>query len=169
VLVHLGSGNFLDRYKVFVGHVREWRQQFERLDSVDLRYDNQIVVNPDTQETVKAPAAPQLAVKTATAASVKPAVLVTHDAAAKAKAKIGPFPVAHKAETKAAGVKPVAARKKTAAPKHAVVKKAAATVKAKAAAASSAPKVAGPQLQQAATTTGAGSKPSPAIPKGQEQ
>src|SRR5579862_3809964 len=40
VLVHLGSSNYLDRYKIFKGHVQEWRQQFARLDSVDLRYDH---------------------------------------------------------------------------------------------------------------------------------
>jgi len=34
-------------YKIYVGHVQEWRQQFQKLESVDLRYDNQIVVNPD--------------------------------------------------------------------------------------------------------------------------
>jgi len=37
VLVHLGPSNYLDRYKVYVGHLREWRQQFPRLESVDLR------------------------------------------------------------------------------------------------------------------------------------
>src|SRR5436189_1712132 len=26
VLIHLGSSNYLDRYKIYVGHVREWRQ-----------------------------------------------------------------------------------------------------------------------------------------------
>lgn len=47
VLIHLGASNFLDRYKIFVAHVQEWRQQFQRLDSVDLRYDRQVIVNPD--------------------------------------------------------------------------------------------------------------------------
>jgi cell division protein FtsQ len=47
VLIHLGASNFLDRYKIFVAHVQEWRQQFPRLDSVDLRYDRQVIVNPD--------------------------------------------------------------------------------------------------------------------------
>src|SRR5438270_6785566 len=28
VLVHLGSDNYLDRFKIYVGHLREWRQQF---------------------------------------------------------------------------------------------------------------------------------------------
>src|SRR5712671_178979 len=46
VLIHLGSSNYLDRYKVYVGHVREWRQQFDKVESVDLRYDRQIIVNP---------------------------------------------------------------------------------------------------------------------------
>ena len=55
VLVHLGSSNYLERYKVYVSHVREWRQQFDKLESVDLRYDRQIVVNPDLQGTVKQP------------------------------------------------------------------------------------------------------------------
>ena len=47
VLVHLGSANFADRFKIYKGHVQEWRQQFVRLDSVDLRYDRQVIVNPD--------------------------------------------------------------------------------------------------------------------------
>jgi len=47
VLIHLGSSNFADRYKIYKGHVQEWRQQFQHLDSVDLRYDRQVIVNPD--------------------------------------------------------------------------------------------------------------------------
>ncbi len=38
VLVHLGSSNFLERFKVYVTHVQEWRTQFQKLESVDLRY-----------------------------------------------------------------------------------------------------------------------------------
>src|SRR5712692_316281 len=53
VLVHLGSSNYLDRYKVYVGHVREWRQQFDKVESVDLRYDRQIIVNPDLNGAIK--------------------------------------------------------------------------------------------------------------------
>jgi cell division protein FtsQ len=33
VLVHLGSSNYLERYKVYVSHVREWQQQFDKLES----------------------------------------------------------------------------------------------------------------------------------------
>src|SRR5436305_678337 len=56
VLVHLGSSDYLDRFKVFVAHLREWRQQFEKLESVDLRYDRHIVVNPDLRGTARQPA-----------------------------------------------------------------------------------------------------------------
>jgi cell division protein FtsQ len=47
VLVHLGNEQFLERFKIYLSHVGEWRQQFQKLDSVDLRYDGQIIVNPD--------------------------------------------------------------------------------------------------------------------------
>lgn len=47
VLVHLGSSNFLERFKIFVTHVQEWRTQFVKLQSVDLRYEHQVIVNPD--------------------------------------------------------------------------------------------------------------------------
>ena len=47
VLVHLGSSNFLERFKIYVTHVQEWRTQFQKLQSVDLRYEHQVIVNPD--------------------------------------------------------------------------------------------------------------------------
>ncbi len=50
VLVHLGSSNFLERFKVYVTHVQEWRTQFQKLESVDLRYEHQVIVNPDSHE-----------------------------------------------------------------------------------------------------------------------
>ncbi|MBZ5705008.1 MAG: FtsQ-type POTRA domain-containing protein [Acidobacteriia bacterium] len=86
VLVHLGSSSYLDRYKIYVAHVQEWRQQFDKLESVDLRYDRQIVVNPDLRGTVKQPPLSLSVTKAAMAAGVKPAALITHE-------KIGPKPV----------------------------------------------------------------------------
>jgi cell division protein FtsQ len=79
VLVHLGSSNYLERYKVYVSHVREWRQQFDKLESVDLRYDRQIIVNPDLQGTVKQPPLSKSSAKVAMAAGMKPAALITHE------------------------------------------------------------------------------------------
>lgn len=51
VLIHLGSANYLDRFKVYVAHVQEWRTQFQKLRSVDLRYDRQVIVNPDEEKS----------------------------------------------------------------------------------------------------------------------
>jgi cell division protein FtsQ len=77
VLVHLGSSNYLERYKVYVTHVQEWQQQFDKLESVDLRYDRQIIVNPDLQGAAKQPPISSEAAKKAMAAGVKPAALIT--------------------------------------------------------------------------------------------
>ncbi len=78
VLIHLGSSDYLSRYKIFVSHAREWRQQFEKLDSVDLRYDRQIIVNPDLRGVVKDPPLNSAATKAAISAGVKPAALTVH-------------------------------------------------------------------------------------------
>jgi len=78
VLVHLGSSNYLERYKVYVSHVREWRQQFDKLESVDLRYDRQIIVNPDLQGTARQAPLSLSSAKAAIAAGMKPAALITH-------------------------------------------------------------------------------------------
>ncbi len=77
VLVELGSSEYLKRYKTYVGHVQEWRQQFQKLESVNLRYDNQVIVNPDMEGRAKQPALAASAAKAAAAAGVKPAALIT--------------------------------------------------------------------------------------------
>jgi cell division protein FtsQ len=79
VLIHLGSGNYLERYRVYVTHVQQWRQQFDKLEAVDLRYDRQIVVNPDLRAPVKQIPLGVSAAKLAVAVGVKPAALVKHD------------------------------------------------------------------------------------------
>src|SRR5712671_2559379 len=77
VLVHLGSSDYLRRYKIYVTHAQAWRQQFQKLESVDLRYDNQIIVNPDMERTAKTAALSPAAARMAAAAGVKPAALLT--------------------------------------------------------------------------------------------
>jgi cell division protein FtsQ len=77
VLVHLGSANFLDRFRIYVAHLREWRQQFTKLESVDLRYDQQIIVNPDLRGTGRQPVLTQASARAAIAAGVKPSALVS--------------------------------------------------------------------------------------------
>ena|SRR5712672_732724 len=77
VLVHLGSSDYLRRYKIYVTHAQAWRQQFQKLESVDLRYDNQIIVNPDMERTAKTAALSPAAARMAAAAGVKPVALLT--------------------------------------------------------------------------------------------
>ena len=67
-------------FKIYVAHLREWRQQFQRLESVDLRYDHQIIVNPDLHGTDRQPPLSAAAARVAMAAGVKPAALVQHEA-----------------------------------------------------------------------------------------
>lgn len=55
VVIHLGSANFLERYKIYVAHVQEWRQQYPKLNSVDLRYERQVILNPDMHGAQPAP------------------------------------------------------------------------------------------------------------------
>lgn len=49
VLIHLGSSNFLDRYKLYVSNAQKWREEHSKLDSVDLRYEGQVILNPDSR------------------------------------------------------------------------------------------------------------------------
>ncbi len=107
VLVELGNSDYLKRYRTYVSHVQEWRQQFQKLESVNLRYDNQVIVNPDMEGKPKPPALTLASAKAAAAAGVKPAALITkinpHD-------KTIPKPVFElsdkKLEPKAAAKKP---------------------------------------------------------------
>jgi len=94
VLVHLGSSNFLERFKIYITHVQLWRQQFARLDSVDLRYEHQIVVNPDFEAAPKPPPLSASQVRAALAAGVRPATLVNRDSgkAPRTVAKKAPKP-----------------------------------------------------------------------------
>jgi cell division protein FtsQ len=126
VLVHLGSSNFLERYKIYFTHVQEWRQQFEKLESVDLRYDRQIIVNPDLRGAARQPALSPAAAKAAMSAGVKRAALVNYEkfaarplpqAAAKVSVK-GEHPVAAQAEPVAKVVARHAASAKVSSPKH---------------------------------------------------
>jgi cell division protein FtsQ len=48
VLVHFGEGDFAAKYKVFAENIAEWRVSVGRVDSVDLRFARQVVVNPES-------------------------------------------------------------------------------------------------------------------------
>jgi cell division protein FtsQ len=44
ILVHFGDEQFLARYKEFQRHLPEWKRQYPRLASADMRYDRQVVL-----------------------------------------------------------------------------------------------------------------------------
>jgi len=125
VLVELGASDYLKRYRTYVSHVREWRQQFQKLESVNLRYDNQVIVNPDMEGKPKQAALTAASEKAAAAAGVKPAALITrmgpHD-------RPLPKPAFELTEKKldppAAAKKPTPGAKTTKATKPATAKKA---------------------------------------------
>ncbi len=174
VLVHLGSANFLDRFKIYVAHLREWRQQFTKLESVDLRYDQQIIVNPDLRGTARQPVLTQAAARAAMAAGVKPSALVSR----RPMGTLPPHAVVVKPPKKAVALQSAAATQKW--KKHATL-----AAKIKPASIRHAEKQPAapkrwspvkhsawkPRAQGAATqskSTAGLQKPSPAIAKGQE-
>ena len=160
VLVELGASDYLSRYKTYVSHVREWRQQFQKLESVNLRYDNQVIVNPDLEGRPKQSVLAASAARAAAAAGVKPAALITrinpHDKSVPKPAfeltekKLDPKAAAAKRPAKPRAKRPVA-RTKSAASRKVVAS----------AAAPSRPGAKGP----ARPVTGISPKPSAAIAK----
>jgi cell division septal protein FtsQ len=49
VLLHVGKENFLGRYLIYLSHIEEWKKKFPNIESVDLRYEGQVVINADPQ------------------------------------------------------------------------------------------------------------------------
>jgi cell division protein FtsQ len=45
ILAHFGEDHFLERYQRYRAHIAEWRQTYPHLASVDLRYENQVVLD----------------------------------------------------------------------------------------------------------------------------
>jgi cell division protein FtsQ len=44
ILAHFGEDHFLERYQRYQAHIAEWRQQYPHLAGVDLRYEQQVVL-----------------------------------------------------------------------------------------------------------------------------
>jgi len=47
VLLHMGSDHFLPRFQVFLANVKRWEREHGRLQSVDLRFGREVILNPD--------------------------------------------------------------------------------------------------------------------------
>jgi len=105
VLVHFGDGRFLERYRLYEQHLAEWRTQYPKLASADMRYERQVVLEmaqstptaapSDASATTPSTSAPAAAVKPnpeppkpVASAKAKPAVAAKPAPAAKAKAPV---------------------------------------------------------------------------------
>jgi cell division protein FtsQ len=108
VLVHFGEEKYLQRYHQYQAHLAEWRSQYPKLASADMRYDQQVVL--EMQKDSSAPAAAASNPATATPSSpapaadatqaARPALPAAHPVAAKAKpiARVQPKNMGHAAQ-----------------------------------------------------------------------
>ncbi len=51
VLVHFGDSDFVNKFRLYVENIAQWRASAGRVESVDLRYARQVVVNPESKAT----------------------------------------------------------------------------------------------------------------------
>lgn len=90
ILVHFGEEKFLERYHQYKEHLPEWRAQYPKLSSVDMRYERQVVLEMQPGAAVptgdSAPAASAKSAATATAASKPNAVSAKKSVVAAKKA-----------------------------------------------------------------------------------
>jgi cell division protein FtsQ len=54
VTIHFGSGDFTGKYRMLVENFVQWQANAGRVQSIDLQYSRQVVVNPDTNASVSA-------------------------------------------------------------------------------------------------------------------
>jgi cell division protein FtsQ len=57
ILAHFGQDHFLERYERYQAHIADWRQQYPHLAAVDLRYDNQVVLQMASGKEASQPSA----------------------------------------------------------------------------------------------------------------
>ncbi len=70
-LLHFGEDHFLERYQHYKANIAQWRQQYPKLAAVDLRYDQQVVLEMAPGSNVAQTTADQQAVAGAKATEDK--------------------------------------------------------------------------------------------------
>ena len=107
ILAHFGQDHFLERYQRYKAHIAEWKQQYPKLAGVDLRYDQQVVLEmTHGGDTAQAPVNAANGPKLAAAVNQPPAPQPPTETSAKpdpAKHIVSttPAPMAAKATPKA--------------------------------------------------------------------
>jgi cell division protein FtsQ len=102
ILVHFGDSDFLTRYQKFQQLLPEWRTQYPKLASVDMRYDRQVVLEMQPGAVPATPGDPNPATPAATAKSAdKPSTTApAKKLPAKPKSGTKPLKKAHPASLK---------------------------------------------------------------------
>jgi cell division protein FtsQ len=54
VLTHFGNDDFVNKYRLLLDNIASWRASAGRLQSVDLRFNGQVIVNPESNITAHA-------------------------------------------------------------------------------------------------------------------
>jgi hypothetical protein len=63
LLLHLGDTDFLDRWHNYQQHLEEWKAQYPRLASIDLRYERQVVLEMQKGAPASARSSPSVRVR----------------------------------------------------------------------------------------------------------
>jgi cell division protein FtsQ len=55
LLVRFGDKDFVNKFRLLVDNIAQWRARTGRIESVDLRFDGQVVVNPEQESAAHRP------------------------------------------------------------------------------------------------------------------
>lgn len=72
LLVHFGNSDFHDKFQVLLNNIGQWEQAAGRVASVDLRFEREVVVNPENPTPAMQPAVKPAAVVKAAPVAVTP-------------------------------------------------------------------------------------------------
>ena len=118
ILLHLGSESFLPRFMIYLTNVQKWEHERGKLQSVDLRYGRQVILNPDMSAVPPAAIPSKTAPPNAAKSSAHPLEHTAKPAAGQT-AKNGAGKTTAKTNVaKTHAAKPTVAKKGAAAPKH---------------------------------------------------
>ena len=126
ILAHFGEDKFADRYRRYKEHIAEWRKQYPRLASVDLRYEQQVVLGMKNAATVEEGSSDKAAADGEKAAAAKSATTKPAGAEPVALSTTAAKVAATKTDSKAKQVSTSAAKQKPLTAKQKVAKEEAA-------------------------------------------
>jgi cell division protein FtsQ len=120
ILVHFGEDNFLERYQRFKEHLPEWRTLYPKLSSVDMRYEQQVVLQMPPGSSAQATPSSNPAVSTPGGeanASKAPSAVAKNEQTSELKSEFKPS-VKPAAKTSTAGATHSAVVKPAVKPTH---------------------------------------------------